>query len=600
GGEMPRRYADADATFCTARLTPRHCAQLLHGASPVRRFELQMPLIPQRPRPLPAARPGRGRAPAKSVGRLLIGIVDSGCNFAHAHLRRARGGTRVLNLWLQDDHVDPRTARLGGAPPGFGYGVQLDRTRLDSLIAEHTRAGFVDEAALYEAAGMKSLRARAVHGGAILDLLAGPRLMSARVATQGGALQSWDLADDACAEADVVFVSLPRDIVQDSSSAALTRHLIDGLAYILDCAGPRTERIVLNVSDGSSRGSHDGRSIVELAMAEIAARRRGDRQERFVVLASGNSFDEGRHACIDRLRPGRWESLTLRLAPESEAPSQLIVRVPHAIADAEIRVVAPGAEPDRAGRDVVRAGQAKAWPDRRAPECAVIYPSPGPEASTEALITFAPTATDRADTARAVAGEWRIEIRSRRGSAEAVHLWVTRSQRNLGAQTRGRQARFIDKSEGGVYDPARHLNALEDDPIPSPSPIRRRGSLNSLATGPAGGNLVVVGSGFVRPTRGTSRTIPTTYSSTGPAVAARPRQGPELLAPTDQSRTVASIVTAGTIANQRIRIRGSSFAAPQAAREIAEIGARAITAPRPASLLIVDDPTRSRLSPRNS
>ena len=59
---------------------------------------------------------------------------------------------------------------------------------------------------------------------------------------------------------------MPRDAVQDTSSAALAGNLLDGLHYIVGCATDATRRIVVNISDGSSRGSHDGESLIELAM----------------------------------------------------------------------------------------------------------------------------------------------------------------------------------------------------------------------------------------------------------------------------------------------------------------------------------------------
>lgn len=566
GGSIPTVYRANGSTHCTALLTPAHCSRLLRagaGDSPVRRLELQAPFIPQRPR---VAAEGAAVAPPgarseKARGRLLLGVIDHGCPFAHRHLREAKkGGTRILNLWLQDETHSRRTLSLGGAPPEFGYGLVLSRRVLDRLMKRHTSGdGFVGEEACYAEAGLDELRHRFLHGSAVLDLFVGPRPLVARTSGDPDRSPTWAIESNQAERADIVFVQLPRDLVQDSTSAGLTRCILDGLHYILSCAGPQTSRVVVNISDGSSRGSHDGESIIEAAMASLVAEQAARNRQVALVLAAGNSRDEERHAQFDRLPANQWCSVRLRLPPGCEAPSQLIIRIPATIGDAEIRVVPPGQDPDRQG--IVRWGEAKAWPDGRQPACAVILPAPGIMATTEALVTWAPTDRFAAGVVRAPAGDWQIAVRSRSGSDEAVHFYIARNQVNADALFRGRQAFFLD--DGG-YDPDRHLRARKEDPDPPQSAIRRRGSLNSLATGPCGKGMVVAGSAFLR---GRTRTG---YSSEGPAPGGHPpRRGPDILAPTDMSCALRGIVAAGTLTGQTVRVSGTSFAAPQVARALA-------------------------------
>ena len=139
GGSIPPVYRSNRTTHCTAMLTAAHCADLLQaagGGGPVRRFELQAPLIPQRPRVPPEA---PGPAPPreeseKARGRLLVGVIDHGCPFAHQHLRRGSRGIRILNLWLQDETLPERTRRPVATPPEFGYGVAQLRRFTDKLM----------------------------------------------------------------------------------------------------------------------------------------------------------------------------------------------------------------------------------------------------------------------------------------------------------------------------------------------------------------------------------------------------------------------------------------------------------------------------------
>ena len=566
GGSIPAVYRAIGTTHCTAMLTAAHCAELLRAAGqdgPVRRFELQAPLIPQRPRMPPDA---TGRAPRRGESeragaRLLVGVIDHGCPFAHPHLRRGEKGTRILNLWLQDETLPARTRRLGRTPAEFGYGVALSRRELEDLMGRNTRSdGFVDEEACYAEAGMGELRHRFLHGAAVLDLFVGPRPLWKRISNDPDEPPTWEAEGSDAERADVVFVQLPHDVVQDSTSAGLTRCVLDGLRYILGCAGPQTNRIVVNISDGSSRGSHDGQSIIEHAMGSLIAEHARPDRPVFVVLPAGNSRDEERHAQYDGLPAGKWCPVSLRLPPACEAPSQLIIRLPRAIADAEIRVVPPGLDPDGRARDVVRRGPAKAWPDAGAPACAVIFPAPGGKETIEALVTWAPTERFKREVARAPAGDWRIEVRSMLGSDQAVHLYIARNQKNPDALLRGRQAFFVD--EGG-YDPCRYQREREDDPDPPQSPIRRRGTLNSLATAASAG-MVVAGSAIMR-----ERTR-TRYSSAGASAGGHPvRQRPDILAFTQLSRAIRGVVASGTTGGQLVRVRGTSFAAPQVARALA-------------------------------
>jgi hypothetical protein len=244
GGSIPTVYRSNGATHCTALLTAAHCSRLLRAGadSPVRRFELQRPLIPQR-----ARAPAEGAAAASRTarsemaqGRLLIGVIDHGCPFAHRHLRQAmRARTRILNLWLQDETHGRRALGRGGTPSEFGYGLVLSRGVLNDLMVQHTaRDGFVDEDACYAEAGLDELRQRFLHGAAVLDLFVGPRPLVARTSADPDRSPTWAIESNQAEQADIVFVQLPRDVVQDSTSAGLTRCILDGLHYILSCAGP--------------------------------------------------------------------------------------------------------------------------------------------------------------------------------------------------------------------------------------------------------------------------------------------------------------------------------------------------------------------------
>lgn len=577
---VPAAHAGNGTTPCivTANIAPGAIGALLAEGGPVARLELQAPYLPRRARLRPSgAIAPRGEDPPQSTSPVLVGVIDQGCPFAHADLRAPGGGTRILSLWLQDEHHADATRRIGTVPAPFGRGLQLTRPRLDELMRRFTdQDGRIDEAACHEAAGLPELRRSMLHGAGVLSLVAGARPAMTRMEPPrgSGSIPVWTppqplrAVDDEASRSDIVFVQPPRDALQDSSSGSLGRYVLDGLAYILSCAGPRTRRIVVNISDGSSRGPHDGTWMLTSAMeAMVEAERQRDRELR-IVIAAGNSADEERHAQVDRLPPGRATGVTLRVQPGSEMPTQVVVRIPASAAGLEMRIVAPhrATDPSRVG--VVREGEVICWPSADSAECIAVFPRRAPgAASIEALVSWAPTERQDTSMPRAMAGDWRIEFTSQAGCAESIHLYVPRSQRNPGALHRGRQAVFVDVSTGADYDPRRWLRSLKEDPQPALSPIRRSGSLNALATGAAGKGIEVVGANY---RRDGSQSC---YSSRGPTVSlpnAQPsRAAPDCLRPADASRALRGITVGGATGGQLVRVTGSSFAAPQRAREIA-------------------------------
>lgn len=577
-GEIPAAYSRLDFPteigYCTAQLTADYCRAVLcdpqrRYGQMIERFELQMPILPGRPRtPMPTSvPPGPAHPQRRTAGRTLIGVIDSGCPFAHEALRLA-GSTRILRIWDQDDQPAFSTPHLAGVRPSdFGYGCEVSRQQLDALAGECTRNGVVAESACYERAGCADLRTRFAHGAAVLGLLAHPLSLGARTGRSHRDPPTWMPADDEASRADIVFVQLPRDCVQDSSSAGLGRFLLDGLRYILSCAGDDTERIVVNISDGSSRGTHDGNSIIEKAIVALT-QDHPRRQGLHVVLAAGNAHDEERHAQLD-LAACASAATVLRLQPGSESPSYVNLRLPPESQDIVIRITPPGRSEDAIGE--VGDGEARAWPNAGAPVCAVIRQASRPGCVSGALIAFAPTVSTDVNAPMAPSGDWHIELRSASAFASATesttHLHISRNQTNPGALSRGRQAVFVDVD--GSYAPMRHLRTPKEDASRPPlSPIRRAGTLSSLATGPAGKN-VWVAAGYIL-----SSGNPSLYSAAGPALGgSAQRAGPDVSAATDGSPALAGVRAMGVRSGETVQVVGTSFAAPQVARELVNRGA---------------------------
>lgn len=568
------------------------------------RVELAMPVIPERPLPHSPARRSLAPVSAESAVRratgqaeLLIGIIDSGCPFAAQMVRDAEGtGTRVLALWDQDD--DPAFASGGdGPPPGLGYGRAVFRDGLNGLMRISTPPGSnVDEALCYRLAGYDVTRREMTHGAAVMSqLFVGPmragataaRSQKTRDPAQGGRAGSDD--------ASLVFVQLPRAAVQDCTSAALPRYVVDGLRFILDCArGCGAKRVVVNISNGTSRTAHDGTSILERAIAAWVEEAGEHGIEASVVLPAGNTNEEQRHAQL----VDSSHHLELQVPPGCETPQYVTVRWPVTAAaqGMALRVTPPVGAPR-----TVRRGEAVAWPSATAPQCGVVSPVPARGEAARTLIALAPTASYDADRVVAASGVWRLELVAD-GNAESlggdpVHFWISRNQRNPGAEPRCEQAYFVDWNE--THSPGRYLRRTLVDPPQAPrNGIRRDGALSGMATVSGHklrgrGAVVIVGS-FVG---GTDSDTPSRYSAPGPPAGDghRVHDLPDILAEGDDHWGLPGLAVRGTLSGTVVRVIGTSFSAPLVARAIADGTLdRSIVRRGPARALLVGQRTRRR------
>lgn len=537
-------------TFCSKRLPLAEAAGLLakgvavewsESVMPGRRVERPSAGVPKRAR----------RGAPVSEAKVIIGVIDTGCPFASAMLRRGELGTRVLSLWDQDERPSFTKVRDAYRPKGYGYGCAVDRDQLEALMADASVAGRVDESRVYRAADYDVMRQAASHGAAVLSqIFSAPVRGSALDDATHGHLAPPD-------EADLVFVQLPRDAVQDSTSGALARCLIDGLRWIRAHAGKATERIVVNISSGTSRTLHDGSSLIERALAALSAPvAQGAPAEVRIVVAAGNTNDEQRCACLSS--PGA--KLELFLPPGSEMAQFVTVRWPAEASGVRLKLTPPGG----GEAVVVGAGQAMGWPSAADPVCGVISPRRAAGQPGRSLLVFAPTVAAAADRRAAPSGRWKLELDVDEGAPDLqqpVMFWISRNQRNLGALRRSSQAAFVDRLE--TYNPRRYLRRLQFDEQPVQNGIVRDGAISGLATAALNSDAIHAVGAYVLATG-----VPSRYSAMCGPRAALPggRSLPDLLAPGDASPGLPGLTVKARRSAEVVRVMGTSFAAPLVTR----------------------------------
>jgi hypothetical protein len=160
-------------------------------------------------------------------------------------------------------------------------------------------------------------------------------------------------------------------------------------------------------------------------------------------------------------------------------------------------------------------------------------------------------------------GDWTITVSHIVQGAE-VHAYVARTDPNMGVRTGAKRSYFVDP----IWQQTRSAEAsnirIDGEFDKTGSLVSRNGTLNAIAT--AQGSSVHVAGGYVVATGRKS-----VYSSAGPARSGTltRRPGPDFLLPCDESYALGGIRAGGTRSGAVFRLRGTSAAAPQLARHVA-------------------------------
>ncbi len=190
----------------------------------------------------------------------LVGIIDSGIDYANPAFRNEDGTTRIVSLWDQT---------LSGAPPaGYVSGTEYTREELDAALAE------TDEGERFRIVPSRDMSG---HGTAVAGIAAGNGAGSAGQRYRGAAPE---------AELIVVKMGIPR-----TEGFPRTTELMTGVDYIIRKALDMRMPVAVNISFGNTYGSHDGTSLVERFLNDIS-----DTWKNVICVGSGNEGTTAGHA----------------------------------------------------------------------------------------------------------------------------------------------------------------------------------------------------------------------------------------------------------------------------------------------------------------
>lgn len=183
----------------------------------------------------------------------LVGIPDSGIDYKNGAFLDDRGRSRILYLWDQTLQADAEKGWT--VPEGFYHGVEFTKEQLDQSIRNGEELTFD----------------RSGHGTGVAAIAAG--------------------SEGVAAKADLLIVKLGAGRGTEGSSR--TTELMRAVSWMLQKAQQLGMPLAVNISYGSTYGSHDGTSLFETFLNNVA-----ESYKIVICVGSGNEGAAAGHTQV--------------------------------------------------------------------------------------------------------------------------------------------------------------------------------------------------------------------------------------------------------------------------------------------------------------
>lgn len=184
---------------------------------------------------------------------VLVGIVDSGIDISHPDFRNEDGTTRIVGIWDQTDDS-------GEPPEGYYTGTYYTEGEINRILENGDKKPAADISG---------------HGTHVAGIAAGNGRAS-KGENRGVAY-----------EADILVVKLRG---RNRNGFPQTTELMMAVDFCVKTAVNRNEPLALNLSYGNSYGSHNGTSLLETYLDNVAGIGRTT-----ICVGSGNEGNKARH-----------------------------------------------------------------------------------------------------------------------------------------------------------------------------------------------------------------------------------------------------------------------------------------------------------------
>lgn len=213
---------------------------------------------------------------------VLVAIIDSGIDYTNPDFRNDDGTTRIRNLWDQ--------TIMGNPPEGYLIGTEFTREQIDEAIKQPTVPMRMQIVPSVDVSG---------HGTSVAGIAAGNGRGSRGRIYRGVATQS---------ELMVVKLGNPR-----KEGFPRTTELMQAIDYVVRKALFYKQPVAINISFGNTYGSHDGTSLLERFIEDIA-----NIWKSVICIGTGN---EGRSAGHTAGIVRENEETVIQLAVQEQEPS---------------------------------------------------------------------------------------------------------------------------------------------------------------------------------------------------------------------------------------------------------------------------------------
>ena len=309
---------------------------------------------------------------------VLVGIVDSGIDLTNPDFRNEDGTTRVAALWDQAVRIMPGEA--GGPPDGYASGREYTDEEINESLSSTPAAPPLSA----DSSG---------HGTAVAGIAAGNGRGSEGRRYRGAA-----------PEAGLVIVKMKSP---QPGGFPRTTELMTGVDYLIRKAQEMRMPVAVNVSFGNTYGPHDGSSLVEQYLNDVAAI-----WKNVICIGTGNEGTAAGHAA--GIVSDEEEMVQELAVQEREQPFGLQIWKSYTD-EMDISVINPTGE--RAGPFREKTGAQRYLTGST--ELLVYYGEPKPySVRQEIFIAFIPM-RDYVDS-----GVWRIVLTPRRIVAGTYQMWL--------------------------------------------------------------------------------------------------------------------------------------------------------------------------------
>ena len=195
------------------------------------------------------------RPPLNLTGRgVLVGVIDSGIDYANPVFRNADGTTRIRNLWDQSLSENP--------PEGYLIGTEYTAEQINKALSQPTIEQRRQIVPSQDISG---------HGTAVAGVAAGNSEEYRGVAYESDLI--------------VVKLGLPR-----LNGFPRTTELMQAIDYVIKKALEYQQPIAINLSFGNTYGAHDGNSLLEQFIQDAA-----NRWKNVICIGTGNEGNTAGH-----------------------------------------------------------------------------------------------------------------------------------------------------------------------------------------------------------------------------------------------------------------------------------------------------------------